>query len=81
MFTGADIRISKSSILYNYNLCTSVAVKSQARANSMLVSLQQHHFVGKWNTDPQIKKGDSITLCKTTIWVKIHSLVNFHQHW
>ena len=59
MFTGADIRISKSSILYNYNLCTSVAVKSQARANSMLVSLQQHHFVGKWNTDSQIKKGDS----------------------
>ena len=42
-------------MLYTSNLCTSVSGKYQARANSVMLSLQQHNFYDKWNIDLQIK--------------------------
>ena len=42
-------------MLYESNICTSVAGKLQACVNYVLVSLQQHHFDSNWNTDFQIK--------------------------
>ena len=56
MFNGADFRNSKSSKLYDINICTRVAGKSQARVNSVMISIRQHHFYVKWNTEFQIKK-------------------------
>ena len=42
-------------MLYDSQLYTSVAGKSQACANYVLVSIRQHHFDGKWNTDLKIQ--------------------------
>ena len=49
-------------MLYDSNLCASVAGKPQVCANSVLVSLWWHHFDVKWNTEPQIQNG-VIPLC------------------
>ena len=55
IFTGADIRNGKSSMLYDSNLWTSIAGKSKTRANYVLVSLWKNHFDCKWDIDLQIQ--------------------------
>ena len=55
IFTSADIRNGKSTIFNDSNICTSIASKSQDRANYVMVSFRQHHFDGKGNTDSQIQ--------------------------
>ena len=62
MFTGADIRNGKSSIMYESNLCTSAAGKFQACANSVIIIFPRHHFDGNYNTDLQIKN-EVVSLC------------------
>ena len=45
MFTGADTRNHKSSMLYDSNLRNIIAGKYQYCVNSMLVNLRRHHLM------------------------------------
>ena len=72
--------ICKYSMLYDSNLCNSVAGKSQDCANSVIVSLRKHHFDGKQNTDLQIKNEIGSICVRSTFWVNRSSLVRSHQH-